>query len=68
MISLFQSQYIFSLLLFVVNSKDQYKLNSEIHSINTRQNSKLYQPLSNLNQKWTYYFGIKFLKLSSDIK
>ena len=28
-----------SLLLIVVNNKDKYKANSEIHSINTRQNS-----------------------------
>jgi hypothetical protein len=32
----FQSQYIFLLLLFVVKGKDQYNLNYEIHSINTR--------------------------------
>ena len=38
-----QSQYILTLLLFVVNNKDQYKVNSEIHSINTRQNSNLPQ-------------------------
>ena len=57
MILPFQSQYIFLLLLFVVKCK----LNSDIHSINTRQNSNFYQPLPNSTtyQKWTYYFGIK---------
>jgi hypothetical protein len=51
----FQSQYTFSLWLFIVNSKDQYKLNSDIHSINTRQKSNLYQSLSSLTmyRKWT---------------
>jgi hypothetical protein len=32
----FQSQYIFSLLLFVVNSKDQCKLHSEILSVSVK--------------------------------
>jgi len=60
----------FTLALFVVNSTDQHKLNSEIHGFNTRENSNLYQPLSNLMcQKGTYYFGIKiFNNLPSDIK
>ena len=40
-ISTLQSQYVLSLLLLVVNNKDKYKANSEIHSINTRQNSNL---------------------------
>jgi hypothetical protein len=30
------SQYIFSLSLFVVKNKDQYKSNHQIHSVNTR--------------------------------
>jgi len=67
----FQSQNIFSLVLFVIINEDQYMLNSEIHSINTRQNSNLYQPPPNLTmyQKGTYYFGIKiFNNLPSDIK
>ena len=33
------SQYIFSLLLFIVNNKALFQINSEIHSINTRNNS-----------------------------
>jgi len=56
--------------MFVVNRTDQYKLNSEIHGINTRENCNLYQPLSNLKcQKGTYYFGVKiFNNLLSDVK
>jgi hypothetical protein len=52
-----QSQYILAL-LFVVNNKDQYKVTLEIHSINTRQSSNLYQPSSNLA---TYQKGITVL-------
>jgi len=37
-----QSQYK-HVLLFLVNIEDQYKVNSEIHRINTRQNSNLHQ-------------------------
>jgi hypothetical protein len=54
----------------LVNNRDKYKPVSEIHSINTRQNSSVYQPLSNLTtyQKGTYYYGIKvFNNLPSDI-
>jgi len=40
-----QSQYILSLKLFVVNNKNKFKINSQIHSINTRNNSNnLFQP------------------------
>jgi hypothetical protein len=43
-----QSQYILSLLLFVVDNKNLFHVNSEINSINTRQNSNLHQPQANL--------------------
>ena len=42
------SQYIFSLVFFVVNNKNLFRMNSEIHSINTRNNSNFHQPLSHL--------------------
>jgi hypothetical protein len=56
-----QSQYILSLLIFVVDNKNLFYLNSEIHSINTRQNFNLQQPQANLTlyQKGAYYSGIK---------
>ena len=56
-----QSQYILSLLLFVMDNKNLFHVNSEIHSINTRQNSNLHQPQANLMlyQKGAYYSGIK---------
>jgi len=56
-----QSQYILSLLLFIVDNKDPFQVNSEMHSINTRQNSNLHLPQANLTlyQKGAYYSGIK---------
>ena len=45
--------------------------NSEIHNINTRTKSNLYQPISNLTtyQKGTYYSGIKvYNSLPTQIK
>ena len=42
------SQYIFSLLIFFVKNKDLFLLNSDIHTINTRNNSNLYMPNTNL--------------------
>jgi hypothetical protein len=50
-----QSQHILPLLILVVNNKGQYKVNSEIHNINTRQNSNLHLPSSN---SATYQTGI----------
>jgi hypothetical protein len=65
------SQYILSLLLFVINNRDYFMVNSEIHNISTRTKSNLHQPISNLSthQKGTYYSGIKvFNSLPSQIK
>jgi hypothetical protein len=66
-----QSQYILSLLLFVVDNGDYFKVNSEIHNINTRTKSNLHRPISNLSahQKGTYYSGIRvFNSLPSQVK
>ena len=56
-----QSQYIFSILLFVTTNKDQFLFNSQVHKINMRQTSNLYLPTGNLAlyQKGVYYSGIK---------
>jgi len=56
-----QSQYILSLLLFVIDNKDHFRRNSEVNHINTRNKSSLHQPLSNLliYQKVAYYNGIR---------
>jgi hypothetical protein len=44
-----QSQYIPSLLLFVINNRDYFMVNSEIHNIKPRTKSNLHQPISNLS-------------------
>jgi hypothetical protein len=56
-----QSQYILSLLIFVVDNKNLFYVNSEIHSFITRQNYNLHQPQANLTLylKGAYYSGIK---------
>jgi hypothetical protein len=55
------SHYIISLLLFVVNNRDKFFINSEIHNINTRHISNLHLPSTNLDiyQKGVHYSGIK---------
>jgi hypothetical protein len=67
-----QSQYILSLLLFVVDNGDYFKVNFEIHNVNTRNKLNLHLPISNIlsvYQKGTYYSGIKmFISLPSQIK
>jgi hypothetical protein len=56
----FQSQYIFSLAVYVAKNIDDFTTNSDIHSINTRHKSNLYPPLLRLTkyQKGVYYTGI----------
>jgi len=55
------SQYILSLLLFVVKNINMFKSNSVVHSINTRHCSDLYLPSVHLSkvQKGVYHSGIK---------
>jgi len=65
-----QSQYTLLLLLFVIDNGDYFKVNSEVHNINTRNKSNLHLPIPNLsvNQKGTYYTGIRvFNSLPSQI-
>ena len=65
------SQYILSLLLFVVNNIDKSAINSDVHSINTRHRSDLHHPLTKLTKykKGVYYSGIKiFNYLPQSIK
>jgi hypothetical protein len=50
-----QSQYIYiyiyihTLSLFVINNKHHFKVNSELHNINTRTKSDLHHPPSHLS-------------------
>ena len=56
-----QSQYILSLLLFVVKNLNMFKSNSVVHTINTRNSSDLYLLSVHLSkvQKGVYHSGIK---------
>ena len=56
-----QSHYILSLSIFVVENNNLFYVNSEIHIINTRQNSNLHQSQADLTlyQKGPYYSGIR---------
>jgi len=65
------SQYILSLLLFVVKNNEEFISNSEVHSTNIRNKSDLYAPSIKLTkyQKAVYYSGIKiFNHLPQNIK
>src|SRR5215510_685716 len=54
------SQYILSLMKFVLQSQEKYTFNTEVHNINTRNKLKLHKPISNLtHQRGVYYMSIK---------
>jgi hypothetical protein len=66
-----KSQYILSVALLLVNNKNYFQTNTEIHDINTRTKSNLHQTLSHLSkyQKGTHCFVIKvFSSLPARIK
>ena len=54
-----QSQYIFSLLLFIIKNRDKLLSNSEVRNINTRYNTNLHLPLANLT---IYQKGFFFMQ------
>jgi hypothetical protein len=65
------SQYMLSLLMFVVKNKNFLLTNNENHNIDTRQRNNLYLPQTNLTiyQKGAYYSEIKiFNNLPLEIK
>jgi hypothetical protein len=65
------SQYLLSLLIFVVQHKDFFITSMDSHNLETRQSNNLYILQANLSvyQKGAYYSGIKiFNKLPSNIK
>jgi hypothetical protein len=67
----FTSQYIFSLMLFVVNNKNLFVLHSDKHNTSVRHANNLYQPSSNFTvyQKEVYCMGIKvYNNFPPDIK
>jgi len=74
----FSSQYIFSLLLFVVGHKDLFTANSDVHDLNTRFKHDLHLPSTSLTlvQRGVFYSGSKIFnhlphhikKLSNNFK
>ena len=56
-----RSQYLLSLLMFVVNNRDPFLINSEIHNISTRHSSNFHLTSANLDiyQKGAYFLGSK---------
>jgi hypothetical protein len=57
----FYSQYIFSVLIYIINNRHLFITNQEVHNINTRSNLKFHVPNSDLTkfQKGVYYTEIK---------
>jgi hypothetical protein len=55
------SQYIFSLLMYVVNNKHLFTRNIEVHNHDSRSANNFHLPITNLTkcQKGVYYTGIK---------
>jgi hypothetical protein len=74
----FYSQYIYSLLMFVLKNRDLFKLNSNIHGFSTRHDNDFHLPSEKLKlfQEGVFYSGIKtynhlpktIKKLSHDVK
>ena len=74
----FSSQYIFSLLLFVVGHKDLFIENSDVHDLNTRFKHDLHLPSTSLTlvQRGVFHSGSKIFnhlphhnkKLSNNFK
>jgi hypothetical protein len=66
-----KSQYIFSVMLFVLKNRSHFITNYDRHNVQTRQGDNLHLPTSSLTlyQKGTYFAGIKiFNKLPSELK
>jgi hypothetical protein len=55
------SQYIYSMMLYIVNNIHLFITNTEVHDISTRQNVKLFPSSTSFMkvQKGAYYSGIK---------
>jgi hypothetical protein len=55
------SQYIFSMLLFIVKNRPLFNTNSELHNFSTRTSHDLHSRTANLTlfQKGVYYLGVR---------
>jgi hypothetical protein len=67
-----ESEFLLSLLSFIVDNMEKFQTNSDIHSMNVRHKHDLRQPSAiNLSsyQKGAYYAGVKlFITLPDSIK
>jgi hypothetical protein len=67
-ILLLASEFLLSLLSFIVDNMEKFQTNSDIHSINTRHKHDLHQ-LSASYHRGAYHAGIKlFITLPDSIK
>jgi len=59
------SQYILSLLLFMIKNKNQFQVNSKIHKINTRQHANLHKSFVNATkyQKGVHCIDVKVFNM-----
>jgi hypothetical protein len=65
-----QSQYIFSLMMFVARNKELFVVNANVHNFPTRSHKDLHLPIANLSvfQKGVYFSGVKiFNNLPTDL-
>jgi hypothetical protein len=65
------SQYMYSLLLYMMNNKHLFMDNSKVHNYNTRTSNDLHLPAASLTryQRGAYYSGVKiYNQLPADIK
>ena len=66
-----KSQYILSIIQFIVKNKNHFQRNNEIHNNNTRHSCDFHlpSPRISVNQKGVYYMGIRiFNSKPSEIK
>ena len=63
------SKYVFSLMRFLPSNLDKFTFSSTVHSYNTRQRHKLYEPVANLKmyQHGTYYNCINIYNKLPDV-
>jgi hypothetical protein len=66
-----RSQYIFSLVMFVVKNRDIFNINSDCHPINTRQHMNIHMSQVNLSKyaNGVYHMAVKIYNgLPKDLK
>ena len=66
-----QSQYIFSLMMFVAKNKELFVSNERVHNFPTRSHDDLHLPNANLTvfQNGVYFSGVKiYNNLPTDLK